>query len=456
MQNGESLSRKMGFWQIWALGVGAVVGDGIFLMVASGASQAGPSCVIAYAIAGIMLMCVCMNASELAVGMPVSGSMHDWSKRVLGPRWGVIAAFSNIAMDTVFLGSVGLGTGYISNYFFMWTSNPDASAVIWGILILAIVYGITMLGGDVTGKAQLGLIVVLVGIMVIFTIAGIATGRVETSNYTPFAPFGGKGIFLAICAGTYAYMGPLSLLAAAGEVKNIKILPKAMFWAFVTIILLYAAAILVCLGLVHYTEYSTMASPFTIAAEYVFGGAAGMVINVAAWIACVTCLIGEIFAVSRLLYGMSFHGVVPKAFGRTNRRGVPHVGLTVAFIIGVALMFMGIVPQLENAYTTLANVACACGIVCLIITVIASYVYKKKFAEEYAALPWKLRGKTVFFIIALLGCGIMFWSSFSSSLATVICVILFFAILLLFYQFYSKPHGELLNNSIANETERSN
>lgn len=136
-----------------------------------------------------------------------------------------------------------------------------------------------------------------------------------------------------------------------------------------------------------------MASPFTIAAQYVFGNAAGMVLNIAAWIACVTCLIGEIFAVSRLLYGMSFHGVVPKAFGKVNKRGVPHVGLTVAFVIGVLLLLMGIVPQFENAYTMLANVACACGIVCLIITVIASYAYKKRFPEEYAALPWKLQGK---------------------------------------------------------------
>lgn len=101
-----------------------------------------------------------------------------------------------------------------------------------------------------TGKAQFALIIVLVGIMVIFTIVGLASGHVAPENYKPFAPFGGKGIWLAVCAGTYAYMEPLSLLSTAGEVKNIKILPKAMFWAFITIILLYAAAILVCLGLV--------------------------------------------------------------------------------------------------------------------------------------------------------------------------------------------------------------
>ena len=96
--------------------------------------------------------------------MPVAGSMYNWSERILGPRWGILAAFGNITMDVVFLGSVGLGTGYISNYFFMWTNNADLSAVIWGILILTIVFFVTLLGGDVTGKTQLGLIIVLVGL----------------------------------------------------------------------------------------------------------------------------------------------------------------------------------------------------------------------------------------------------------------------------------------------------
>lgn len=434
----------MGFWQIWALGVGAVVGDGIFLMVANGAAVAGPACIIAYTVAGLMLMAVCMSAAELAVGMPVAGSMHDWSKRVLGPRWGVLAAFGNIAMDVIFLGSVGLGTGYITNHFFQIGSNPDVSAVIWGIILVALVWIVTLLGGDVTGKTQLGLIIVLVGIMVVFTVGGVISGKIDPANFEPFSPFGTKGIFLAIIAGTYAYMGPLSLLAAAGEVKEVKTLPRAMFWAFVTIIVLYAAAILVALGLVNYENYSTMASPFTIAAEFAFGGAAGMVINIAAWIACVTCLIGEIFAVSRLLYGMAGHGAVPKIFGKTNKRGVPYAGLTLAFVIGVILILLGVSDSLGNVYVLLANNACSCGILCLIIVTIASYVYKKKFPEEYAALPWKLKGKTFFFIVALIGCGILAYSAFLASIGTMIFIIIFVIVVLIYYQVYAKPNGEKL------------
>ena len=58
MQEEKGLKKKMGFWQIWALGVGAVVGDGMFLLVASGAQNAGPACIISYIIAGLILMCI--------------------------------------------------------------------------------------------------------------------------------------------------------------------------------------------------------------------------------------------------------------------------------------------------------------------------------------------------------------------------------------------------------------
>lgn len=90
----------------------------------------------------------------------------------------------------------------------------------------------------------------------------------------------------------------------------------------------------------------------------------------------------------------------------------------------------------------LANAATACGVACMFITVISSWVYKKKFAEEYDGLVWKLPCKALICILGLAGCLILFWGSFSSSLETLICVIVIFAIILLFYQFYSKPNSE--------------
>lgn len=99
-----------------------------------------------------------------------------------------------------------------------------------------------------------------------------------------------------------------------------------MFWAFATFILIYTLAIFVLVGLVDSSQYSTMESPFTTAATYVFGDFAGLVINIAAWIAAVTCLIGEIFSVSRLTHGMAVEKAPAPCPGQGGQEGQPLCG----------------------------------------------------------------------------------------------------------------------------------
>lgn len=437
----KSLAKKLTFWHIWALGVGAVVGDGIFVMVGSGAATAGPAAVLSYLIAGLLLMCVCMTCCELAVGMPVAGSLHAWSKRMLGPGFGTVAALCNASMNTIFLGSVGLATGSISNYFFMWTDDPTLSTMIWAILLLTVILVIALAGGEITGKAQLGLVAVLVGIMIAFAILGICSGKIQRENYLPFAPFGIRGIVAGIGAGVYSYMGPMSLLTTSEEVRDIKNLPKAMFWAFVTILVIYTIAIGVALGLVDYKTYGEIASPFTLAAEYAFGGAAGFIINFAAWIAAVTCLIGEIFTVSRLLYGMGKEGVVPEKFSDLNRKQVPWRGLVLAYVVGVILVVIGSIGYFENFYVMLASVASGLGATTMLLSVISSVRYKKKYPEEYKNLVWHMPAKPLAVVLALIGLAIIFYALFVNQPILFVYYVVFIIILALFNQFYSKPNS---------------
>jgi len=203
----NKLVKKMSFWHIWALGVGAVVGDGIFLMVAQGAQAAGPSAALSYLLGGLLIMVVCMVISEMAVGMPGAGSLHTWSKRLLGPVYGMLAGLCEVSMNVIFLGSVSIAAGAISNYFFMWTNNTSTSAIIWAVLLLTAVLLIALAGGEITGRAQLILVIVLVGIMAAFAISGLFSGKIQSQNYKPFAPFGINGIWVAMGMGIYAYMG---------------------------------------------------------------------------------------------------------------------------------------------------------------------------------------------------------------------------------------------------------
>ena len=163
----------------------------------------------------------------------------------------------------------------------------------------------------------------------------------------------------------------MSLLTTSAEIKEAKSLPTAMLCTFIMIPAIYLAAMLTCMALVDYKTFSTMDSPFTVAAEMIFGNAAGMIINVGAWIACITCLIAEYFTVSRVLYGMAEQKVVPQIFGKANKNGVPYVGLTLGLVVGVLLVLMGVIPALGTVYTFLGGMSCACGVLCMFFTVLS-------------------------------------------------------------------------------------
>ena len=435
----NKLVKKMSFWHIWALGVGAVVGDGIFLLAGQGGQVAGPAAAISYLIAGLLLMAVCMVVCEMAVGMPGAASLYIWSKRILGPMWGVIASFGELLMNVIFLGSVSLAAGSISNYFFMWTENETTSAIIWALLLLTVVTAIALMGGEITGVAQLILVIVLVGIMAAFAIGGILSGRIQPDNYKPFAPFGIKGMWVALGMGVYSYMGPLSLVTAGGEVKKITDLPKAMFWAFITFLVLYTAAIVITFGLQDYKLYGSMESPFTAAAALVFGKAAGMIVNFGAWLAVVTCLIGEIFCASRLLFGMAEDHTVPSVFGKLNKKGSPYIGIIISYIIAVLLIFMGTMGSLSGAYVMLANVGTVAGTLGMLVSVTAAWKYKDKFGEEWKNLPWHVPARGLVFAIAYIGIAIILYALWSD-IPTLLWSFALVALLLAFYFGYAKKH----------------
>ncbi len=434
----NTLLRKLSFWHIWAIGVGSVVGDGIFVLIAQGAQAGGPSSVLAYAVGGILMMLIMLVISTLAVGMPSAGSLHTWSSRILGPGYGTVAGLSYTAMNIIFLGSVAIANGAVSNYFFQWTENSALSAAIWAVILVTVVAAVALRGGEFTGRAQLILVATLTVIMILFAIFGAASGKIDTSNYTPFLPFGFPGFWAALGMGIYAYMGPLSLLTAGSEVKRITDLPKAMIWAFVAFLIMYSAAMLVMLGLVAYTDYASLESPFTVAADFAFGGAAGIVMNLAAWIAAFTCLVGEVFAASRLLYGMSEEGVLPDAFRKISKRNVPHVGIIFSWAVAIILILIGNISVLENFYLELAMIACELGAISWIISIYASYRYPKAFPEEFDSLPWKLKGRKVLLPVSFVGWAIIMFALYQSDPPSVIYSGIALVLLIVFYHVYSK------------------
>lgn len=439
----NKLVRKLTFWHIWAIGVGSVVGDGIFVLIAQGAQAGGPSSVLAYAVGGLLMMVIMVAISSLAVGMPSAGSLHTWSARILGPSYGTVSGLAYTAMNVIFLGSVAIANGAVSNYFFQWTESAALSAAIWAIILVTLVALVALKGGEFTGRAQLILVATLTFIMILFSIFGAISGKIDTQNYKPFMPFGLMGFWAALGMGIYAYMGPLSLLTAGSEVKKITDLPKAMIWSFITFLIMYSAAMLVMLGLVPFGNYASLESPFTVAAEFAFGGAAGIVMNLAAWIAAFTCLVGEMFAASRLLFGMSEEGVVPKSFSKLNKNNVPSTGIIFSWTVAIILILIGNISVLENFYLKLAMVACELGATSWVISLVASYLYPKRFPDEWNALPWHMPVRKITLPVAFIGWAVIMFALYQSDPGSFIYFLVALVLLVIFYNAYSKKHLNL-------------
>jgi amino acid transporter len=442
MMESSGLKRKMSFWHVWAIGVGSVVGDGIFYLVGEGAAVAGPIAPFSYLFAGLVMMLIMLAMCEMPVGMPSAGSIHLWSRRIQGPGFGTIAGLSYTLMNITFLGSVSIANGIVSNYFFQFTENAALSAAIWAILLLTLVAFISLSGAALAGRTQLILVALLTSAMLIFGISGVVSGRIDPGNYSPFSPFGFSGFMAATGLGLYAYMGPLASLTASGEVKDPRVLPKAMFWAFITFLVLYTGSMIVMLGLVNFTEFASLESPFTYAASRVWGGYAGLIMNMAAWVAAFTCLVGEMFASSRLLYGMAAEGALPQIFTRlTKNTKVPYVTIFLSLGVAVFLVIMANTGALSSAYVTISMTGTGMGIVCWLISLASAAKYKSRFPKEWSSLSWKLpeKPRAAIFTIAFIGILATFYMVFSSDPKAILYVIICTAIMLAFYKIYSKP-----------------
>src|SRR5262245_44217118 len=190
-----TLHRKLGFWGLWALGVGAVVGDGIFVLLGQGIQTAGPSAFLAFLVAGLFQLFLMIALGELAVGMPSAGAMSVWVARTAGNGWGLLAGFA-FALGRVFAGgAVGLAIGRLSCRFIFPEATPVRIAM-FGVGFLTVFALCNVIGVELAIRTQLVLVILLVGLMVAFAVAGV--GSIRAENFTPFLPHGWTGFGLAV------------------------------------------------------------------------------------------------------------------------------------------------------------------------------------------------------------------------------------------------------------------
>lgn len=391
--------RNLNFWHIWALGVGAVVGDGIFLLLGQGIQMAGPSSILSFLIAGVLQLFLMLALVELAVGMPSAGAMGPWVERFMGPWWGYLAGFSWAFAWVIVGGAVSIALGRFLSWYV-----PINELLLAG-LAMTIFALLNIFGTLLAARAQLWMTVALVIIMAGLAIFGIPKALAGIpANFIPFAPMGWKAMFLAIPLGAYAYMGTACLCTAGAEVKNIRDLPRGLIWASITFIVLYTLAQVTAIGTVPWTELSMAESPYVTSAQAIFGRFAAGIVNFGAVLAAATCLLmGTLYSASRIFYDQARKGKMPAIFGELHPKfRTPVKGIIIIWAVSIAIIAIAHWNP-DLVYVTFTMQFLVASFISYGLSIAAAILYRRRFPDEVSKLSFRMPLPWLTFALAIGG-----------------------------------------------------
>ena len=396
--NNGGLKRTLTATNLVALGIGAIVGTGIFVITGQAAAQyAGPALTISFVISALGCIFAGFCYAEFAAMIPVSGSVYSYSYATMGEflawfiGWDLILEYL-FACSTVAVG----WSGYMQNLLHGWgvdlpyqltratVEHINGEWILTGSLfnfpavcIVVIITALLLVG--IRQSAWVNNVIVLIKVIVILLFIGFGLSYIDTSNWVPYIPentgeyghFGWSGILRGAAVVFFAYLGFDALSTAAQETRNPqRDMPKGILISLGICALLYVAVTAVLTGIVKYTELNVDA-PIALAIDRTGQALAWMspFIKLGAIAGISSVILVMMMGQSRIYYAISRDGLLPKLFSKVGvKRGVPHNAVVFA---GVATgLIAGIFPLSVLSELVSIGTLMAFTIVCVSVMVL--------------------------------------------------------------------------------------
>lgn len=375
----RKLSKALGALDITLLGLGVIIGTGIFVLTGIGAAEyAGPGLMLSFVLAGITCAFVCLAYSELASFIPVSGSSYTYAYASLGEIFGWWVGWSLILEYSVGASAVAGGwsaylVGILKSAGIVLpkalTSVPYDGGIMNLPAMLIVLLVTVLLVVGVRESARFNKALVFVKIGTIFVFLFLAAPHIEPTNWEPFLPYGWQGVASGTAVLFFAYLGFDALSTASEETKNPKRdMPIGIIASLLICTILYIAVSATMTGVVPYKQLNT-AAPASFVLEYVGIRTGAALVGTGALCGLSTVLLVMIYAQTRAFYAMSRDGLIPKRLCEVHPKWrTPHiitimVGVTVALITGFTPIH--IVAEMCSAGTIFAFLCSMVGILLL-------------------------------------------------------------------------------------------
>ena len=380
-EEGHGLKKAVGVTQLTAMGVGAIIGTGIFVVIGKGAGIAGPAVILSFVLAAVACVFSALSYAELASSIPVSGSAYTYTYATLGELVAWIIGWDLILEYGVSVAGIAVGWGGNLNAFLDAAFNyqlPDAIAKspseggTFNLPAVFVVLAITfVLVRGVTESARLNLIMVVIKLSILVFFLVVAFANFGTSHFTPFAPAGFHGVTSAAAVIFFAYIGFDAVSTGSEEARNpARDLPWAIIGSLLICTVFYVLTAVGALGIASPDTMKDSDAPLAAALDKGAGiGWAAGILALGAVIAITSVVLVIFYGQTRIMFAMCRDGLMPQRLATVNQRyGTPArltVGLGVLIAILAALVPLGTIVELVNIGTLFAFVLVNIGVIIL-------------------------------------------------------------------------------------------
>ncbi|WP_433383007.1 amino acid permease [Actinoplanes sp. CA-142083] len=380
-EEGHGLKKAVGVTQLTAMGVGAIIGTGIFVVIGKGAGIAGPAVVLSFVLAAVACAFSALSYAELASSIPVSGSAYTYSYATLGELVAWIIGWDLILEYGVSVAGIAVGWGGNLNAFLdaaFGYSLPDAISKspseggVFNLPALFVVLAITfLLVRGVTESVRVNLVMVVIKLTVLIFFIVVAFANFGTGNFTPFAPAGVDGVTSAAAIIFFAYIGFDAVSTGSEEArKPERDLPWAIIGSLVICTIFYVLTAIGAIGIATPDQMKGSDAPLATALDEGAGisWAAG-ILALGAVVAITSVVLVIFYGQTRIFFAMCRDGLMPQRLATVNQRyGTPAmltIGLGVLISILAALVPLGTIVELVNIGTLFAFVLVNIGVIVL-------------------------------------------------------------------------------------------
>ncbi|MFG2653970.1 amino acid permease [Streptomyces sp. NPDC048425] len=371
------------------LGLGGVIGAGLFVGSGAGIAVAGPGIVVSYLIAGTLAMCVMRMLGEMSAAMPASGSFSVHAERALG-RWaGFSVGWLYWFLLVVVLAVEATGAAQIANGW-----APGVPQWAWVLVFMMVFTGANLAAVKNFGEFEFWFAALKVFAIVAFLILGTLavfgllpdTDPVGLTNLTGqggFLPHGWQGVISGVLAVVFAFGGlEVVTIAAAESDDPVRAVSRAVRSAVFRILFFYVGSMLVIVTVLPWTAQKAGISPYVTVLDAIGVPSAGQIMNIVVFVALLSALNANLYGSSRMVFSLAERGEAPPALLKVSGGGVPRR----AVLASVAFGFVSVLLNLEWPESVFLYMLNSVGAVLLFVwaLIAASQLRLRRLVEREA------------------------------------------------------------------------